>query len=370
VPDIKKVPFIDLPARYQEEREEILACVDRVLSKGHLVLTQEVGEFEAEVARYTGAKHCVSLNSGTDALMLGMWAMGIGKGDEVITPPVSFVASTGSIAHIGATPVYADVKDDQTIDPAEIEKRITPRTKAIMPVHWVGRVADMDAIRQIAQRHKLKVIEDAAQTMGAYYKGRHGGTFGDVGAVSLHPLKNLNALGDGGLLLTDDDEIAHKVRLYRNHGLESRDNCVMFGVNSRLDVLNAEVLKFRLTRLKSVIDRRRRNADIYRRIIKPGHVQIPEEKPHEVVSYVMFIVQADERDRLQKFLAEHGVETLVYYGTALHLHKAAASLGYKRGDFPVAERQCSRVLALPHMQYLAEDQVAYAAELVNKFYGV
>lgn len=365
-----KVPFIDLAQRYAEEREEILACIDRVLTKGHLVLTEEVGEFEADICQYTGARHCVSLNSGTDALMIGMWAMGIGKGDEVITTPVSFVASTGSIAHIGAVPVYADVRDDQNVDPAEIEKKITPRTKAIMPVHWIGRVAEMETIMAIARRHNLKVIEDAAQTMGAYYKGRHGGTMATCGAVSAHPLKNLNALGDGGFLLTDDDEIAHKARIYRNHGQEGRDNCVIFGVNSRLDVLNAEVLKFRLKRVKQVVDRRRHNADIYRRIIKPGHVYIPPEKPDEVVSYVMFIAQADDRDRLQKYLAEHGVQTLVYYGTALHLHKAAAMLGYKRGDFPIAERQCDRVLALPHMQYLNDDQVAYAAELVNKFYGV
>jgi dTDP-4-amino-4,6-dideoxygalactose transaminase len=296
--------------------------------------------------------------------------MGIGKGDEVITTPVSFVASTGAIVHVGATPVYADVREDQNIDPAEIEKKITPRTKAIMPVHWIGRIADMDAILDIAKRHNLKVIEDAAQAMGAYHKGRHGGTFGDVGAVSAHPLKNLNALGDGGLLLTDDDELAHKAWLYRNHGQEGRDNTVIFGVNSRLDVLSAEVLKYRLTRLKGVIDKRRRNADIYRKIIKPGHVFIPDEKPHETVSYVMFLVQADDRDRLQTYLADHGVQTLVYYGTALHLQKAAAKLGYKRGDFPVAERQCDRVLGLPHMQYLSEDQVSYAADLVNKFYGV
>lgn len=365
-----KVPFIDLVQRYAEERDEILACVDRVLAKGHLVLTEEVAEFEADVCRCTGARHCVALNSGTDALMIGMWAMGIGRGDEVITTPVSFVASTGSIAHIGATPVYADVRDDQNIDPREIEKRITKRTKAIMPVHWVGRVADMDAILDIGRRHGLKIIEDAAQTMGAYYKGKHGGTFGDAGAVSAHPLKNLNALGDGGFLLTDDDEIAHRARLYRNHGQEGRDNCVIFGVNSRLDVLNAEVLKFRLRRVKEVVDSRRRNANIYRSIIKKGHVHIPDEKHHEVVSYVMFIVQADDRDRLQKYLAEHGVQTLVYYGTPLHLHKASAKLGYKRGDLPVAEKQCDRVLALPHMQYLSEDQVAYAANLVNKFYGV
>lgn len=365
-----KVPFIDLAQRYGEEREEILACVDRVLSKGHLVLTEELGEFESQVASYTGAKHCVGLNSGTDALMIGLWAMGIRKGDEVITTPVSFVASTGAIVHVGARPVYADVRDDQNIDPAEIERKITPRTRAIMPVHWIGRVADMDAIMDIARRHDLQVIEDAAQTMGAYYRGRHGGTFGDVGAISAHPLKNLNALGDGGMLLTDDDEIAHNARLYRNHGQEGRDNTVIFGVNSRLDVLNAEVLKFRLTRLKDIVAKRRRNAELYRKLIKPGHVFIPEEKAHEEVSYVMFIVQADDRDRLQKYLADNGVQTLVYYGTALHLHKASAQLGYKRGDFPVAELQCDRVLALPHMQYLSEDQIGYAADLVNRFYGV
>ncbi|MFM2130061.1 MAG: hypothetical protein RL477_1607, partial [Pseudomonadota bacterium] len=303
-----KVPFIDLAQRYQEEREEILACVDRVLSKGHVVLTEELGEFESQVAAYTGARHCVGLNSGTDALMIGLWAMGIRKGDEVITTPVSFVASTGAIVHVGARPIYADVRDDQNIDPSEIEKKITPRTKAIMPVHWIGRVADMDAIMDIARRHDLKVIEDAAQTMGAYYKGRHGGTFGNVGAISAHPLKNLNALGDGGMLLTDDDEIAHSARLYRNHGQEGRDNTVIFGVNSRLDVLNAEVLKFRLTRLKDVVDKRRRNADLYRRLLKPGHVYIPPEQAHEQVSYVMFIVQADDRDRLQAYLADKGVQ--------------------------------------------------------------
>ena len=365
-----KVPFVDLVQRYEEERDEILACVDRVLSKGHLVLTDELAEFEQQVCDYTGAKHCLGLNSGTDALMIGLWAAGVGRGDEVITTPVSFVATVGSIAHVGATPVFADVKPDQTIDPAEIEKKITPRTKAIMPVHWVGRVADMTAIMDIAKRHDLKVIEDAAQSMGAYVNDKHGGTFGHVGAVSAHPLKNLNALGDGGLMLTDDDAIAEKARMYRNHGQVGRDNTVIFGVNSRLDVINAEVLKFRLTRLRDVIDKRRRNADIYRSIIKPGHIFIPEEKPNEVVSYVMFITQAEDRDRLQKYLADAGVQTLVYYGTPLHMHKASEPYGYRRGSLPIAEEQCDKVLALPHMQYLSADQVGYAADLVNKFYGV
>ncbi len=362
-----KVPFVDLKQRFQEEKTELLACVERIMAQGHFVLTQEVNEFEEKVQKYTGAKHCVSLNSGTDALMMGLWALGVGKGDEVITTPISFVASTGSIVHVGATPVYADVGDDQNIDPAQIERRITPRTRAIMPVHWTGRIADMNAILDIARRRKLAIIEDAAQAMGAYYHGKHGGTFGNVGAISAHPLKNLNALGDGGFLLTEDDEIARKVRLYRTHGLQSRDDCVLYGVNSRLDSLNAEVLKFRLDRLESVLERRRRNASLYRKLIKPGHIYIPEDKPHERNSYVMFITQAEDRDRLKEYLLEQGIESLIYYGTALHLHKAASRLGYRRGDFPVAERQADRVLALPHHQHLTEDQVAYVAAAVNKF---
>jgi dTDP-4-amino-4,6-dideoxygalactose transaminase len=213
------------------------------------------------------------------------------------------------------------------------------------------------------------VFEDAAQTMGAYYRGKHGGSFGQAGAYSAHPLKNLNALGDGGFMGTNDDEVARKVRLYRTHGLESRDSVVMYGVNSRLDSLNAEVLKFRLGRLKSVVDRRRANVALYRKLIKQGPIQLPAEREHEHSSYVMFIAQAERRDQLKDHLAERGIESLVYYGTALHLHKAAASLGYKRGDFPVAERQCDRVLALPHHQHLTQDQIAYVAEAVNKFYG-
>lgn len=365
------VPFIDLKARFVEEREELMACVESTLAKGHLVLTPELDEFEGQVQDFTGAKHCVGLNSGTDALMMGLWAAGIGKGDEVIHPPVSFVATTGAIVHVGATPVYADVRDDGLIDPADIERKITPKTKAIMPVHWAGKMCDMDAIQDIAARHNLLILEDSAQCMGSYYKGKHGGLFGLSGAISCHPLKNLNALGDGGFLLTDDDETARKVRLFRNHGIESRDNVVMFGVNSRLDVLSAEVMKFRLAKLNDVIARRRRNANLYRELIKAPEVFIPEERTEEgyVDSYVMFITQAERRDELQSFLRSKGIETLVYYGTPLHLHKAAEGLGYKKGDMPVAEAQCDKVLALPHNQQITEDQVALVSEQINAFYG-
>jgi len=364
-----KVPFIDLQQRYQEEKEELLSCVERVLESGQLVMTPELGAFEEKVAAFTGVKHCVGLNSGTDALMMALMALSIGRGDEVITTPISFVATIGAIVHVGATPVFADVREDQNIDPAAIEAAITTNTKAIMPVHWTGRIADMDAILHIAERHNLLVVEDSAQTMGAYYRGRHGGTFGKANAISTHPLKNLNAVGDGGFLLTDDNAVAKKVRLYRNHGLEDRDICVLFGVNSRLDVLNAEVLSFRLDRLKSVIERRRRNVNLYREMISAEQMYIPPCKDYEENAFVMFITQCDDRDKLQAHLSEKGIQSLIYYGRCLHLHPAAQKLGYKKGDFPVAETQADRVLALPHHQYLSENQIAYVAETVNAFYG-
>jgi dTDP-4-amino-4,6-dideoxygalactose transaminase len=293
--------------------------VERVVSQGHFVLT---GGEQIRAPRSKSASSIRRPKLGTDALMMALWAHGIGKGDEVITTPVSFVATTGAIVHVGAKPVYVDVRDDQNIDPGKIEAAITPHTKAIMPVHWTGRIADMNAIMDIARKRKLLVIEDAAQTMGAYYHKKHGGSFGQAAGFSAHPLKNLNALGDGGLLGTNDDEVARKVRLYRTHGLESRDSCAMYGVNSRLDSLNAEVLKFRLARLKSIVDRRRRNVELYRKLIKSGPIQVPDEKLYEHNSYVMFITQANDRDRLKEYLAQHGINRSC--ARRLHLHKAAA----------------------------------------------
>ena len=238
-----KVPLIDLKERYQEEKDELLSCVERVLESGNLVLTPELADFEERVAQYTKSKHCIGLNSGTDALMMGLHAMGIGKGDEVITSPISFIATTAAIAHVGATPVYVDVGKDQNIDPLKINEKITSRTKAIMPVHWTGRISDMHEINKIAKQNNLMVIEDSCQCMGAYYYGQHAGTFGKVGTFSGHPLKAMNAVGDAGFLITNDKEIADKVRVYRNHGLIDRDTCVEYGVNSRLDVLHAAVLR-------------------------------------------------------------------------------------------------------------------------------
>lgn len=365
-----EVPFIDLKQRFQEEKYEIMNCIENTLKKGNLVLTPELIEFEKEVELYTGTSNCVGVNSGTDALMIGMWALGIKKNDEIIHPCISFFATTGSIAHIGAKPVFCDVKDDGLLDPMEIEKHITPNTKAIMPVHWGGKMADMEAISEIANKNNLLVIEDSAQSMGSYFKNKHGGTFGEFGAISCHPLKNLNALGDGGLILTDNKKLAEKAKLYRNHGIKSRDNIVMFGVNSRLDVLNSEILKIRLKKLKDIVARRRDNANLYRSLIKSDRIYIPPERLSEGYqdAYVMFIVQAKKRDELKTFLDSFNIETLIYYGTPLHLHEACLSLGYKVGDFPVAEKQCNEVLALPHHQHLTKEQITFVSDKINLFY--
>ena len=365
-----EVPFIDLKLRYIEEKDEILKCIDNILEKGNLVLTPELEQFEKEVETFTGSKFCVGLNSGTDALMMAMWAMNIGKGDEVIHPPISFIASTGSIVHVGAKPVFVDVTRDGLIDPEKIEEKITKNTKAIMPVHWGGKMCDMNVILDIAKRNNLHVLEDSAQSMGSFLNSKHGGTFGECGAISCHPLKNLNALGDGGLLLTQNQEVFNKVKLLRNHGIESRDNITMFGVNSRLDVLNSQILSLRLKKLKDIISRRRNNANLYRQLIKSDQIYIPEEKTNDGYSdaYVMFIVQAKNRDKLKDYLANYNIETLVYYGTPLHLHPASKKMGFKEGDFPIAEKQCNEVLALPHHQHLTLNQIEYVSEKINLFY--
>ena len=363
-----KVPFIDLKLRYKEEKTDLNKAIEKVISRGNLVLTQEVKELEQDIEKYTKSKHCISLNSGTDALMMALWAADIKRGDEIIQPPISFVATTGATIHVGAKPVYCDVGNDQLIDVNKIEELITNKTKAIMPVHWAGKICDMDKIMEIARKYKLKVIEDSAQSMGTYYKKKHGGTIGLAGAISCHPLKNLNALGDGGLLLTNSSKLAKRVRLMRNHGLESRDNVVLYGVNSRLDSLNAQVLRMRLKKLANIIKRRRKNAKLYQKLISRPEIKFIKTPNDRKDGFVMFIVLAKKRDLLQKYLNSQGIESIIYYGTPLHLHKAAKNFGYKKGDFPEAEKQCSEVLALPHHQHLTEDQIFYVANKINKFY--
>ena len=263
-----KIDFIDLKQRYKDEKKDLLKIFDKVLKKGSLILTKEVENFENNICDYTKSKYCLGLNSGTDGLMMALWALGIKKGDEIITTPLSFVASIGAIVHVGAVPVFVDVKNDLNINEDLIQAAITKKTKAIMPVHWTGKICEMDKIMKIAQKNKLYVIEDAAQGMGSFYKNKHAGTFGDIAAFSAHPLKNLNAIGDGGFVITNNEKLYKKINLYRNHGIKSRDYVEFFGVNSRLDSLNAEILSFRLKKLKSIITKRRKNVSLYRKYLE------------------------------------------------------------------------------------------------------
>ena len=364
-----KIPFIDLQSQYQSYKEEIDTAIHTVLDSSQYIMGLSVKELESNLAKYTGAKHAIACASGTDALLIALLAIGIKPGDEIITTPFTFIASSEVISLLGAIPVFVDIEEDPyNINAFEIEDKITDRTKAIMPVHWTGRISDMHEINKIAKQNNLMVIEDSCQCMGAYYYGQHAGTFGKVGTFSGHPLKAMNAVGDAGFLITNDKEIADKVRVYRNHGLIDRDTCVEYGVNSRLDVLHAAVLLYRMEKLCGVIDKRRNNVNLYRELIEAKEVFIPTCKPHEQNAFVMFIIQAKRRDKLKEFLDGRGIQTLVYYAKALHLQPAAKQYNYKRGDFPVAEKQADEVLALPHHQYLTNDQIKFVSESINEFY--
>ena len=363
-----KIELIDLKKRYAEEKEDLLEIFDKVLKNGSLVLTDEVANFEKRICEYTSSKFCLGLNSGTDALMMALWSLGIKHGDEVITSPISFIASAGAIVHIGAKPIFVDVKDDLNINENLIESAITERTKAIMPVHWSGKVCNMDKISEISKKYNLKIIEDSAQGMGSYYKGKHAGTFGEISAFSAHPLKNLNAVGDSGFVITNDEQLYNHIKLYRSHGMQSRDNVKIFGINSRLDSLNAEILSYRLKKLKDVIEKRRNNIVLYKKYIKTDKVILPKDNDDTFDSYVMMISLCENRNELQSFLKSRNIQSLVYYGTPLHLHDASKILGYKRGDFYNAERLCEKVLSFPHNQYLSEDEIKFVSESINQFY--
>jgi dTDP-4-amino-4,6-dideoxygalactose transaminase len=365
---MRHVPYVNIGAQFREERDELMPIIEQVLAEGHHIGGAWIEKLEEKVAALSGKRYAVALNSGTDALMLGMAALGIGKGDEVITPPNSFVASTAAIVHIGAKPVFVDVAPDQNIEPALIESAITPRTRAIMPVHLTGRICDMHPILEIARRHKLLVIEDAAQSIGSRYDGRLAGSFGQIGCFSTHPLKNLSAAGDGGLVTTDDADIAAQLRLMRNHGLVDRNRVACFGFVSRMDTLQAAILHHRLGRLDRIIERRRHNADLYRRHLDPAHVFVPPCRQIEYNTFHTFVVQVDRRDELQQFLAERGIGTAIHYPIPIHVQPAAVGLGHRTGDFPITERQAGRILTLPVNQSLGDEDVVYVARAVNAFY--
>ena len=365
-----KVEFVDLKARYQQEKIILNECFNRVLEKGHLILTEELSQLESDVCDFTGSRYCLGLNSGTDALMIALWALGVGKGDEVIIPAISFFATAGAVAHVGAVPRFCDVTPDYNLDVDFAEQLVNENTKAIMPVHWAGKTANMDSITSFAQKHKLILIEDSAQSMGGRYNGAHPGTIGLAGGISCHPLKNLNGVGDAGMLLTSSENVYEKARRYRNHGMVERDKAEIFGVNSRMDSLNAEIIKFRLTCLKDVISKRATNVQIYKSLLQMEEIVFTkDEKKGNVDTHVMFIVRAKHRDQLKTYLGSKGIETLVYYGTPLHLHEASKPFSSGAGSLPNSEKICEEVLALPHNQYITLEQIQFVCDEIKNFYS-
>jgi dTDP-4-amino-4,6-dideoxygalactose transaminase len=362
------IPYVNLQAQWVQEKKDLLPIIEQVLASGQYIGGSVVETFEQHAAQFCGAKHCVALNSGTDALVCGLAAMGIRPGDEVITPPNSFVASTAAITHLGAKPVFVDVLPDQNIDPTKIVAAITSKTKAIMPVHLTGRMARMDQIKSIADAHNLLIIEDAAQAIGSMYDKIPSGKWGRLGCFSTHPLKNLNACGDGGFLVTDDDGIAQKIRVMRNHGLVDRNTVQRFGYVTRMDAVQAAILTYRLANLNTVTQKRRANAAQYRQTLNRNGVFIPDEISSEFNTYHTFVIQVDNRDGLRKFLMDAGVETSIHYPVPIHLQPAARSLGHAKGDFPETERQAERILTLPVNQYLSSLEIETVVKLVNCFY--
>lgn len=361
-----KVPYIDIVGQHKELYPEIERSIRKVFRRGDFVSGEEVGLLEKKFAQYCGTKYAVALNSGTDALFLSMKALGIGRGDEVITCPNSFLASATSIIASGAKPVFCDVLEDQGMDPNKLEEAITKNTKAIMPVHLTGKVADMRQILKIAKKHNLYVIEDAAQAIGGEYRGRRAGSFGTMGCFSLHPLKTLNACGDGGMITTNDEKLDITLRQLRNIGLKNRDESDIWGYNSRLDTIQAAIVLTKFKYLDRWINRRRKNAAFYTKHLR-GVVVCPGERGYERHSYHVYVIQTDRRDELKKYLATKDVDTKVHYPIPIHLQKVAKRLNYKRGDFPVAERQAEQILSLPIHQYLSQKQLTYVVKMIKLY---
>ena len=363
-----KIPYVNLKAQWESEKSELLPIIESVLASGNYVGGEVVDEFERIVAKYLGSPHCVAVNSCTDALVLGLAALGVRRGDEVITPPNSFVASTAAIVHLGATPVFVDVLPSQSINPNLVEKAITSKTKAIMPVHLGGRMVDMAQISEIATKYKIAIIEDAAQSIGSTFDGKLSGTFGDVGCFSAHPLKNLNALGDGGFVCFKSQELADQVKKLRSHGSIDRNTVEMFGYVSRLDAIQAAVLTYRLTRLEMTINSRRKNAALYRSLLNPNFVFVPDEDSRERNSYHTFVIQVDRRDELADHLTSCGIGTAIHYPIPIHMQPAAKYLGFGLGSFPATESQSKRILTLPINQHLTDNEVREVANTINKFF--
>ena len=376
-----------LPAQYEEtnnyginhnylfdqfnDKDDILQKISDVVKKGDFTLGEAVDRFELEFAKFVGVDHAIGVGSGTDAIFLSLKALGIGQGDEVVTSPFTFYATVGAIVTTGATPVFADIGPDLNIDPANIERVVTKNTKAIVPVHWAGKPCNMASILAVARRNNLFVVEDACHALGASSSVGNMGALGIAGCFSLHPLKNLNVWGDGGLICSNNSEFATKIKLLRNHGLINRDTCQVFGYNSRLDSIQAVVASHMLPKLPKINARRLENARYLDENLR-GLSQInlvSSQMRSECHSFHLYSQLFKQRDKLKIFLNNLDIDAKIHYPVPIHLQPASSYLGYKMGDFPISEMTCSQILSLPIHEFIHERELEKMVKGIQSFYG-
>lgn len=370
-----KIPLTDLKAQYSTIKDEIDEAIHRVLEQGQFILGPEVKSFEEEMAVYCGTKYAVGVASGTDALHLALLACGIKTGDEVITTPFTFIATAEAIVNCGATPIFVDIEPGTlNIDPSQIESKITPKTKAIIPVHLYGLPSAMEEITTIGRKHNLKIIEDCAQALGAEYKGSKVGAIGDAGCLSFFPAKNLGAYGDGGMVTTDDPRIAETVKMLRVHGAKRSYYHALPGFNSRLDSIQAAVLRVKLKHFDTWIEQRRRNASLYSQLLEQiDGIETPHTEEHDRHAFNYYTLRLKDprldRNELRKHLESKGLQTMVYYPLSLHLQEVYKSSGYKPGDFPNSESAQEQVLSLPMYPELGQEQIEHIVGEIISFTG-
>ncbi len=364
-----RVPFSYLDRQFADI-DAYLSDIKELVRTGDFTLGKPLQEFEQRFAELCKMPDAIGVASGTDALILSLKILGIGPGDEVITTPTTFIATVGAVVMTGARPVFVDSEDGFVIDPQKIEAAITPGTKAIVPVHYTGNVANMPEIMKIANKHNLIVVEDACQSIGASINGQNVGSWGETACFSLHPLKNLNVWSDGGMIVTRSTELAEKLRLYRNHGLANRDEVTIFGCNSRLDTIQAVIGNRLIEQAEWITNQRIVNARRYDEAFADlvEFISIPERRPGVKHVYHLYMLRVNGRDQLIKYLNSHGVEAKIHYPIPVHLQKAASYLGYKEGDFPVSEKDSQRIITLPAHQHLTDDEINYTIEQVRSFY--
>ncbi len=364
------IPLLDLKAQYVTIKDEIVQAIGEVCESQCFALGPAVAKFEENVAAYCHSKFAIGVSSGTDALLISLMSLGIGPGDEVITTPFSFFATAGSVVRVGAKPVFVDIDPHSfNIDPGAIEEKITEKTRAIIPVHLFGQIADMETIAPIARRHNIAVIEDAAQAIGASRGGTTAGNFGDCGCFSFYPTKNLGCFGDGGMVTTNSDDLADKIKILRNHGQGPAYFYRTVGGNFRLDGIQGAVLDVKLKHLDTWNEKRSRNAALYDSLFASSPVRIPAIDSNNVSIYHQYTVTVPERDKLQQFLTENQIGSAVFYPKPLHLQDCFQELGYRPGDLPVSEELCDQVLSLPVYPELSAEQIEHVARTAIKYYS-